>query len=149
MNWTYNDGGRKAAGRRGEADDCVTRAIAIATARPYADVYALVNDIAQSEKTRCGKVGFMAATGRGSSARTGVLKPTTRTILDGLGWTWTPTMQIGSGCTVHLRANELPTGRLIVSVSRHLVAVIDGVIHDTHDCSRDGTRCVYGYWTKR
>jgi hypothetical protein len=30
--------------------------------------------------------------------------------------------------------------------SRHLVAVIDGVIHDTHDCSRDGTRCVYGYF---
>jgi hypothetical protein len=26
--------------------------------------------------------------------------------------------------------------------------VIDGVIHDTHDCSRGGTRCVYGYWRK-
>jgi hypothetical protein len=24
--------------------------------------------------------------------------------------------------------------------------VIDGVIHDTHDCSRNGTRCVYGYY---
>jgi len=22
-----------------------------------------------------------------------------------------------------------------------------GVIHDTHDCSRDGTRCVYGYFS--
>ena len=58
-------------------------------------------------------------------------------------------MKIGSGCTVHLRADELPTGRLIVSVSRHVVAVIDGVIHDTHDPSRDGTRCVYGYWKQR
>jgi hypothetical protein len=55
-------------------------------------------------------------------------------------------MSIGSGCTVHLRDGELPMGRLIVSVSLHLVAVIDGIIHDTHDCSRDGTRCVYGYW---
>ena len=55
-------------------------------------------------------------------------------------------MQIGSGCTVHLRADELPPGRLVVSVSKHLTAVIDGVIHDTHDCSRRGTRCVYGYW---
>jgi hypothetical protein len=63
-----------------------------------------------------------------------------------LGWVWTPTMQIGSGCTVHLRADELPPGRLVVSVSKHLTAVIDGVIHDTHDCSRRGTRCVYGYW---
>jgi hypothetical protein len=24
--------------------------------------------------------------------------------------------------------------------------VIDGVIHDTHDPGRDGTRAVYGYW---
>ena len=64
-----------------------------------------------------------------------------------LGWTWTPTMAIGSGCRVHLRAEELPPGRLIVSIYRHLVAVIDGVIHDTHDCSHGGTRCVYGYYS--
>jgi hypothetical protein len=44
------------------------------------------------------------------------------------------------------RNGELPIGRLIVSVSKHLVAVVDGVIHDTHDPSRAGTRCVYGYW---
>jgi hypothetical protein len=55
-------------------------------------------------------------------------------------------MKIGSGCTVHLRADELPEGRLIVSVSRHTVAVIDGMIHNTHDPSRGETRCVYGYW---
>jgi len=47
-------------------------------------------------------------------------------------------MRIGSGCKVHLRADELPPGRLIVKVSRHLVAVIDSAIHDTYDCSRDG-----------
>lgn len=55
-------------------------------------------------------------------------------------------MKIGSGCKGHLRSEELPPGRLIVSVSKHVVAVIDGIIHDTHDPSRDGTRCVYGYW---
>jgi hypothetical protein len=58
-------------------------------------------------------------------------------------------MRIGQGCTTHLRRSELPTtGRLIVSVSKHITAVIDGVIHDTHDPSRRGTRCVYGYWVK-
>ena len=51
--------------------------------------------------------------------------------MESLGWKWTPTMQIGSGCTVHLRADELPSGGLVVSVSKHLTAVIDGVIHDT------------------
>ena len=56
-------------------------------------------------------------------------------------------MAIGSGCTVHLRADELPPGRLIVGVSRHTTAVINGVVHDTHDPTRGGTRCVYGYWS--
>ena len=63
-----------------------------------------------------------------------------------LGWTWTPTMQIGAGCKAHLRADELPRGRLLVSLSRHSAAVIDGVLHDTHDCSREDIHCVYGYW---
>jgi hypothetical protein len=102
-------------------------------------VYDEINALAATE--RRGKRGK-------SSAHSGVYKNTTRRYLQSLGWTWTPTMHIGSGCTVHLRADELPSGRLIVSVSNHMVAVIDGVIHNTSDCSRGGTRCVYGYWSK-
>jgi len=34
----------------------------------------------------------------------------------------------------------------VVACSKHYTAVIDGVIHDTHDPSRDGTRAVYGYY---
>ena len=48
-----------------------------------------------------------------------------------------------------LDEDELPKGRLICHVSRHSCAVIDGVLNDTYDCSRMGTRCVYGYWIKR
>jgi hypothetical protein len=33
-------------------------------------------------------------------------------------------MQVGSGCKVYLRADELPPGRLIARVSRHVVDVI-------------------------
>jgi hypothetical protein len=55
----------------------------------------------------------------------------------------------GQGCTVHLRDGELPGGTIIVKVSRHLVTVIDGVIHDNHNCLRGGDRCVYGYWRER
>ena len=69
-----------------------------------------------------------------------VLDATIRRVLEELGWQWTPTMAIGSGCTVHLRDGELPRGRLIVAVSKHMVAVVDGVIHDTSDCSRNGSR---------
>jgi hypothetical protein len=135
----FDDGGRQAAGYRGKAGDCVVRAIAIATGHSYRQIYDLVNSAARYERTGKRKRGT-------SNARTGVYKTSIKRIMKHLGWLWTPTMQIGSGCTVHLRADELPGGRLVVSVSKHLTAVIDGVIHDTHDCSRRGTRCVYGYW---
>jgi len=57
-------------------------------------------------------------------------------------------MTIGSGCQVHLREGELPSGRLMVQVSKHVVAVIDGVIHDMDDWPRDGMPYVYGDWRK-
>jgi hypothetical protein len=142
MRWKYDDGGRAAAGFKGAAGDCVCRAIAIATERSYKEVYDLLNEFAGTErkgKRRRGK----------SSARSGVYKTTIQRVMARLGWHWTPTMKIGSGCTTHLRDGELPPGRLIVSVSRHLVAVIDGVAHDTYDPTRDGGRCVYGYFSKQ
>lgn len=140
MSFIYNDGGRALAGFKGDAGDCVTRAIAIAAQLPYQHVYDEINQISKGERVKEGK--------KRSNARAGVFRNTYQSFLEALGWKWTPTMMIGSGCKVHLRAEELPTGRLIVKCSRHLVAVIDGVIHDTHDPSRGGTRCVYGYFVK-
>lgn len=142
MEWEYTDGGRADAGYRGSTGDCTTRAIAIITERPYQEIYDIVNGYAKRErksKTRTSK----------SSARTGVYRATVRRILKDMGFEWVPTMQIGSGCKVHLKASELPSGKIIVSLSKHLAAVIDGVVYDTHDPSRDETRCVYGYWYKK
>ena len=48
----------------------------------------------------------------------------------------------------YLRKEDLPPGRLIVSVRRHLTSVIDGVLNDTWDCSQDGNKGVYGYYYK-
>lgn len=138
MTWVYDDGGRADAGRRGVTGDCVTRAFAIASEVPYAEVYELVKQLAESERPRDGR--------RRSSPRLGVFKATTRRLALELGFVWTPTMGIGTGCTVHLRADELPAGRIAVQLSRHVSAVVDGVVHDTYDCTREGTRCVYGYW---
>ena len=141
MQFVPNDGGRAAAGYKGKAGDCVTRAIAIATGKPYQEVYAALNGLAVSERTGKRKRGK-------SSSRSGVYKQTYRRYLEALGWRWTPTMKIGSGCKVHLRAEELPAGRLIVCVSKHCLAVIDGVIHDTYAEDCGGTRCVYGYFAQ-
>lgn len=141
MRFVYDDGGREAAGFKGQTGDCVCRAISIATGKPYREVYDLINDYGKAERTGKRKRGK-------SNARTGVYKETIRKIMESFGWTWVPTMQIGSGCKVHLREDELPKGRLVVNVSKHTVAVIDGVLHDTYDSSREGTRCVYGYFIK-
>lgn len=140
MPFVHDDGGRAAAGYKGMTSDCVTRSIAIAAEMDYQSVYDALNAEASRERPRGRK--------KRSTARTGVHKATIRRYLDSLGWSWVPTMQIGSGATVHLRPGELPAGRLVVSVSKHLCAVIDGVIHDTSDPSREGMRCVYGYWVR-
>jgi len=139
--WTYTDGGRKAAGYKGRTGDCGVRSIAIATGIGYQTAYNIANQYGAKErmsKRRRSK----------SSARTGIHRRTFRKIMEYLGWTWTPTMTIGSGCKVHLKADELPSGKIVCALSKHYVAVIDGMINDTHDCSRDGTRCVYGYFKR-
>lgn len=141
IKWSFSDGGREAAGFKGHAGDCVVRAIAIATELPYRTVYDDINLWSKKERRSTRR-------SRKSSARTGVYSATTRRYMESIGWKWTPTMKIGSGCTVHLRKDELPTGRIVVVVSKHLCAVVNGVIMDLDDPSRGGTRCVYGFFSK-
>lgn len=142
MQLIYNDGGRSQYFKASKVGDCVTRAISIATGLDYKRVYDDLNKMAKSERTGKRKTGK-------SSARNGVYKSTFKKYLDSLGWVWHPCMGIGTGCTMHLNEQELPGGTLIVQVSKHLTCVKDGVLHDTYDCLRNGTRCVYGYWRKR
>lgn len=171
----YDDGGRRATGRRGDTGDCVTRAIAIATGIPYAEVYeAMAAGTASQLATKRTKH-------KGRTARKGIntKRKWFRDYMASIGWEFVPTMSIGSGCKVHLVAEELPAGRLIVSVAKHYTAVIDGVIRDTFDPNdrpatiypadtleaipptarrlengngwivEQGPRCVYGYWRRR
>jgi hypothetical protein len=146
MKFEYMDGGRVSAGFKGSTRDCVVRAVAIATEQPYDAVYAALSRGSRSERvTR----GARAKTGASNGVHT--KRKWFKDYMAALGWTWTPTMGIGTGCMVHLSDGELPMGRLIVAVSKHYTAVIDGVIHDTHDPQRPasdlvGGRCVYGYW---
>lgn len=160
MQFVYDDGGRAAAGFKGDAGDCVTRAIAIATGQDYQTVYAaMANGNAEQRITKRSRTSHGKRTARSGIS---VQRKWFKDYMTALGWKWTPTMGIGTGCTVHLHDGELPMGRLIVSVSKHYTTVIDGVIRDTFDPQREekmhwytgdraGTttvsrRCVYGYW---
>ncbi len=140
MEWKYADGGRLEWGRSvNGVGDCACRALALVTLEPYPVIYDLINKYAEYERTGSRKKGK-------SSARNGVYKQTMHKVCAELGLKWFPTMGIGTGCKVHLRDGELPFGRLVCAVSKHYVAVIDNVIYDRFDPSRNGTRCVYGYW---
>lgn len=145
MKFNYNDGGRAAAGYKGDAADCVCRSICIVTGLPYQQVYDRLADgnAAQRRGKRESKTkaGIKTAS-RGINTK----RKWFNDYMEELGFKWVPTMKVGQGCRVHLTAEELPMGRLIVNVSRHFTAVIDGVLNDTYDCSRDGSRCVYGYY---
>ena len=126
MKFKYNNGGSKFKNR----NDCVVRAISIATNQDYIKI---LNEF----KLLMDKPPYK-----------GVPKKITKKYLKDIGWKWQPTMSIGSGCKVHLKENELPDGIIICKLSKHITTIIDGVINDTYDPSRDGNRCVYGYWIK-
>ena len=136
----FDDGGRATAGYKGTTCDCVVRSISIATGLPYQKVYADLNKLV--------KDSHQTKTARRSNSRSGMGRRFYQAYLESLGWEWVAIMKIGIGCKMHLRKDELPKGRIIARVSKHMVAVIDGIIHDTFDPSRDGTRCVYGYFRK-
>lgn len=125
--WVYDDGGRAQAGYLfHSAGDCVARAIAIATEMPYQVVVDIIDK---------------AHYGRKGGSQSGSYDFANRGILTALGWKRVTTK-------AHLNSDEFPPGRLILEVSSHMVALIDGVIHDTYDPSYHGSRRVYAYWVK-
>ncbi len=170
--WQFDDGGRSEAGFHGKTGDCLCRAIAIATGKEYAEVYAEltvlgwncweswnpsyrtneaywlnhscyydpVGDIYLFEE-EFRQIVFWRNPDAGHAIASEAA-PRRDSYLKSLGWQYTAT----SG--VHLRADELPAGRLIVGIHEHWVAVIDGVLHDTWDSSRRGTARVEGYWSQ-
>ena len=127
MNYVYNDGGRAAAGYKGKAGDCVARAITIATGGDYKTIY---KKIAAANKD----FGYAA------SARNGVHKSVSGPLLKSLGFVWHAAPKfVGRKA----RCSDLPAGIVIAKQAHHLVAVINGVPHDTFDSTN---KMVYGYW---
>ena len=127
--FVYNDGGKKASGRKGVSGDCGVRAMAIALGLEYSTCYI---ELAQANK----EFGYK------KSARNGLMKEVFQSVLKKRGWTWhkAPTF---SGRKAY--ASDLPKGTFIARMSRHYATVIDGVPHDIFDSS---PKMVYGYWTK-
>jgi len=143
----FNDGGRAEAGFKGTTGDCFVRSAAIASGKPYIEVYNGVipfcNDyMSKKRKRRSGT----------SHPRTGIHKEVAHSYLTSLGFKWVPLMKIGTGCVANIDdfflSTYLAKGSYILSLSKHYAAVVDGIVQDTYDPSRGGTRCIYGYFVK-
>lgn len=131
MEYIYNDGGRSKY-FKGKANDCVCRAISIASNRDYKEVY-------DSLKKALG------------TPRNGVFAQN-KAFKDWMvanGFVWTPCSGIGVKTSVHFIEGELPKGRLVCSATKHYVAVVDNKVYDTWDSrynSFNEVRRIYGYW---
>ena len=131
MEYIYNDGGRSKY-FKGKARDCVCRAISIASNRDYKEVY-------DSLKKALG------------TPRNGVFTKNTdfKDWMVANGFVWTPCSGIGVKTSVHFIEGELPKGRLVCSVAKHYVAVVDNKVYDTWDSRYNSfkeVRRIYGYW---
>ncbi|MCI6265586.1 MAG: hypothetical protein MR598_01915 [Erysipelotrichaceae bacterium] len=138
IKWIYDDAGRPET-LKDNINDSVCRSIAIATGKGYEEITNLLNRYIIDS-------GYDEAYIKNDYSR--VAKEVAHKLLLDLGFIWKPTMLFGKGCKVHLRKSELPNGTLIVSISKHLTCIVDGIIHDIYDPSRLGNRCVYGFYYK-
>ena len=123
-----DDGGRRAAGFKGKARDCVCRSIAIVTKRSYADVYSMLKTASEEyANTRRNKVARLIKR-RGASPRNGVFKEVYTELLGTLG------MEYVSFGAQRGWLTDIPTNtNCIVRYPKHLTAYKMGVLHDTND----------------
>lgn len=115
MTWikriSYNDGGRRAAGfRTVQMGDCVCRALSIIMGQDYALTHRILKELCVKDS---------------GDPETGIYPKTYRRILK----------QLKAGPMKPVRRwSDLPQqGKIFVVMEEHVVAVIDGVIHDTYD----------------
>ncbi len=135
--WVYNSGGYEKD--KNQLPNCpYTRAISVATGMDYKDCYMLINKYIEEE-------GYDELYIQ--NCRQEIVKTVIKKILADLNIQNCWRSKFSQGCIIHLKKEELPLGTIIVQISKGLTTLIDGVIQDIYDPSRDGTRCVYSIWT--
>ena len=124
-----DDGGRAAAGYRGDAGDCVVRSLSILLDYPYKPLYL---EMAREQ----GKLKDRKGRKMARSARNGVDKRAYTKVFErhGLVKVRLPKGQRPTISEAHERY-----GNCIITTAKHIFAVVDGAVRDTWDC-RNVTR---------
>jgi len=129
MTYIYNDGGRAKAGFKTQTD-CGIRAMAITCGISYKDARKYLK-----ESSKKGRLGSGAISG-------GIYKEDFDQALSQFGFKWKSAPKLEGR---KARYFDLPKGKVVARMAKHFVAVIDGQINDTWNCS---DKMVYGYWIK-
>ena len=118
-----DDGGRKEAGYKGAARDCVVRSIAIASGQKYKRVYKDLQLLQKADLKSQGR--------RSRSVRNGVFQESWEPYIKALGFKKVVDDKILDHKVLPTWENIPKTGNFIVLVPNHLTAVVEGVVHDT------------------
>ena len=125
MKFQYSDGGRSMY-FSGIAGDCVTRAFSIALGKSYVEMYELVNQYSQLERTDMKIKSNRIKTKDMSSACGGVYPKTIASIARHFGLKFHPK----TGKIKNLKGRNY-----LLLLHEHMTCIRDGIMLDTHDCS--------------
>lgn len=120
--WVLSDGGRSQSKRSAQKNDCTVRALAIARGLPYDEAYDILKDAGRKCSRGFDFVRWIATQPWATKIAFPAAKGQRR-------------MTPAQFCIDH------PRGTFILRVSKHVFAVVDGVVHDTFENRPD--RCVY------
>ena len=129
IGYRYDDGGRAAAGFKGDTGDCVVRAIAILTGVPYADVYRRTATAMRHGGYSASGNGYRHKPRRGLHPRMSA-----RTIQSLVKTSYgLRRVNLGRGPRPTYTEAWLLHGDCLVGTARHISAIVDETLCDTFD----------------
>ncbi len=137
-----SDGGRNASGYHDAENDCVARALAIVTQRPYGEIHLRLQAGLDTWQAKHLNLTRKPGVNAGHKWFKDYLKHE-------LGMTWHPLLGLRSIRLSVYRpfpVDELPRwGRFAVNCSSHWIALIDGTAYDIYPVRRN--TATVGYWS--
>ena len=149
LGYQKDDGGRQAAGWKGSAGDCGTRALTIGTDMSYNQAREILMDTKHHLYTQA-RTAKTKARYKSRSVRNGTPRNAMKLVLEAwMGWQWIPTSGIGEAPMLVIDMPPKYRERCITSQRNHYAAIRDNEVRDTFDSrwsNRGSARQCYGLW---
>ena len=133
LSYEYDDGGRRDAGYKGDTGDCVVRAIAIVTGKPYKEVYrVMATEMKAHGYTASGNAYATSEKKLKTPRKRGQL--TVRKVQDKVkGMFGFKKVSLSRGVRPTFEEAHREYGDCLASTTKHVVALKDGALRDTWD----------------